>query len=113
MFLLLPKDLTIIFYLLCYAAGYVKQSQGKWKSKPGKGGGYGRGGGKRNQGQDFKRRLNPAGPDGKTLICKACGSYRHLMWECPDSWENLRKVHVVEDENVVLFTGYNKARYIS
>ena len=31
------------------------------------------------------------------------------MGECPDSWENLRKVHVVEDENVVLFTGYNKA----
>ena len=34
-----------------------------------KGGGYGRGGGKRNQGQDFKRGMNPAGPNGKTLIC--------------------------------------------
>ena len=61
------------------AAGYVKQSQGKWKTKPEKGGGYGRVGGKRNQGQYFKRRMNPAGPDGKPLICKACGSYRHLM----------------------------------
>ena len=31
------------------------------------------------------------------------------MGECPDSWENMRKVHMVEDENVVLFTGYTKA----
>ena len=30
------------------------------------------------------------------------------MKDCPDSWENIKKVNIVEDENVVLFTGYNK-----
>ena len=52
--------------------------------------------------------MNPAGPDGETLTCRACGSYRHLMKDCPDSWENKRRVNIVDDENAVLFTGYNK-----
>ena len=26
----------------------------------------------------------------------------------PDSWENMAKINIVEDEHVVLFTGYNK-----
>ena len=90
------------------AAGYVKQNQAKKVTNWGKGGGYNRGGGRRTQGQDFRRKMNPVGSDGQTLICKACGSYRHLMAECPDSWENMRRVNVVEEENVVLFTGYNK-----
>ena len=29
------------------------------------------------------------------------------MAECPDSWENMKRVNVVEEENVALFTGYN------
>ena len=91
------------------AAGYVKQNQAKKVTKWGKSGGYNnRGGGRRTRGQDFRRKMNPVGSDGQTLICKACGSYRHLMAECPDSWENMRRVNVVEEENVVLFTGYNK-----
>ena len=90
------------------AAGYVKQNQAKRVTKWGKSGGYNRGGGRRTQGQDFRRKMNPVGSDGQTLICKAYGSYRHLMAECPDSWENMRRVNVVEEENVVLFTGYNK-----
>ena len=69
----------------------------------GKSGGYNRGGGRRTQGQDFRRKMNPVGSDGQT-----CGSYRHLMAECPDSWENMRRVNVVEKENVVFLTGYNK-----
>lgn len=56
-----------------------------------------------------ERRVNPDGPDGKPLTCRACGSYRHLLRDCPDSWENMSKVNVTEsDEHVVLFTGYNK-----
>ena len=46
--------------------------------------------------------------DGRLLTCKSCGSFRHLIGECPDSWENLAKVHVVEDEHFVLFTSYHK-----
>ena len=52
--------------------------------------------------------MNPAGADGKTLTCRCCGSYRHFMKDRPDSWENIKRVNIVEDENVVLFTGYNK-----
>ena len=38
------------------------------------------------------------------------------MKDCPDSWENIRRViNIAEEENVVLFTGYgtSKRRYIS
>ena len=52
--------------------------------------------------------MNPTGADGKTLSCRCCGSYRHHMKDCPDSWENIRRVNIVENENVVLFTRYNK-----
>ena len=89
------------------AAGYYKQGQGKRSVRTGRGG-YSRGGGQRGQGQEARRKMNPTGPDGKPLTCRVCGSYRHLMKDCPDSWENIKKVNIVEDENVVLFTGYNK-----
>ena len=35
-----------------------------------------------------ERPINPTGPDGRPITCKSCGSYRHLMAKCPDSWEN-------------------------
>ena len=38
-----------------------------------------------------KKKLNPVGPDGKILLCDSCGSYRHLVAECQDSWENIAK----------------------
>ena len=38
-----------------------------------------------------KRKLNHLGSNGKILLCHSCGSYRHLVAECPDSWENLVK----------------------
>ena len=38
-----------------------------------------------------KKKLNPIGPDGKILLCNSCGSYRHLVAECQDSWENIAK----------------------
>ena len=89
------------------AAGYVKQGQGKRSVKTGRGGNT-QGGRQRAQGPEVRRRMNPTGPDGKVFTCRVCGSYRHLMKDCPDSWENIKKVHLVEDENVVLFTGYNR-----
>ena len=33
------------------------------------------------------------------------------MKDCPDSWENIRRVNIVDDENAVLFTGYNKEEF--
>ena len=32
------------------------------------------------------------------MTCKSCGSFRHLVAECPDSWENLSKVNITEAE---------------
>ena len=39
----------------------------------------------------IKKKVNPTGLDGKILKCLSCGSYRHLLNHCPDSWENMRK----------------------
>lgn len=58
------------------------------------------------------RNINPNGYDGQPLTCTACGSFRHFLKDCPDSWENLSKVNIAEEsepvENVVLFTGQLK-----
>jgi hypothetical protein len=29
------------------------------------------------------KNVNPAGPDGKPMLCDACGSYRHMLASCP------------------------------
>ena len=39
----------------------------------------------------MKKKLNPVGADGKVLLCSSCGSYRHFVAQCPDSWENMEK----------------------
>ena len=39
----------------------------------------------------MKKKLNPLGSDGKILLCYSCGSYRHLIAECQDSWKNIVK----------------------
>ena len=54
------------------------------------------------------KKMNPVGTDGRTLTCKCCGSFRHLVANCPDTWENQPKVNVTENEHAVLFTEYNK-----
>ena len=74
------------------ARGYQQTESGSWISQPSD----------RN-----RKNINSLGPDGSTLTCKSCGSYRHLLPACPDSWENMRKVNVVEEGHAVLFTGYN------
>ena len=43
-----------------------------------------------------KKELNPLGSNGKILLCYSCGSYRHLVAECEDSWENMVKRKVRE-----------------
>ena len=56
--------------------------------------------------QNPGRRLNPLGKDGRALTCKACGSFCHMLPECPDSWENMGKINN-DDEILVLKTKYN------
>ena len=57
--------------------------------------------------QNPGRRKNPLGKDGRALTCKACGSFRHMLPECPDSWENMGKINN-DDEVLVLETKNNK-----
>ena len=52
-----------------------------------------------------RKEINPIGSDGRYLTCKSCGSYRHLLADCPESLENMTKVYTAEDEHVVLYTG--------
>ena len=56
----------------------------------------------------IRKKKNPAGSNGRPLTCSSCGSYRHLVRECPDSWENMSKINnSAEEEHMVLFTGNN------
>ena len=61
-----------------------------------------------NRSKGFTKNINPTGPDGRPLKCKSCGSFRHLLPACPDSWENMKRVNAVEEEHAVLFTGYDR-----
>ena len=51
--------------------------------------------------QVSKRKMNPLGKDGRALTCKSCGSFRHMLPECPDSWENMAKLSIADDEDVL------------
>lgn len=47
-----------------------------------------------------KRPVNPKGKDGETMVCIACGSFRHLLGECPYSYEKLNgQAFYVEDDS--------------
>ena len=52
------------------------------------------------------RKMNSLEKYGRTLTCKVCGAFRHMLPECPDSWENMRKLNI-RDEDMVLETKYN------
>ena len=75
------------------AAGYFHKSRfaqrGKWRP------GRGRGSDMMDRGYSHNtkvtRPINPKGPDGNSLTCLCCGSYRHMLTDCPHSWENLSK----------------------
>ena len=93
------------------AAGYIKQYRGGRSGK----GAYSRGN-QRGRAQQSSKKVNPTGTDGKTLTCKYCGSFRHLVANFQHTKETMAKVHITdtspkdeqEDEHVVLFTGYDK-----
>ena len=46
-----------------------------------------------------RKRRNPSRSNGRPLLCRACGSYRHLVAKCPDSWENMYKLKVQRSDN--------------
>ena len=53
------------------------------------------------QASGSERPLNPPGLDGKPMLCKGCGSYRHFLQTCPESWENMNKVSSVNNAEQV------------
>ena len=75
------------------AYGYYRNRAGTYPSKQNK----------QQKGQYFKkpeknpqkeksgRNMNPTGKDGNLLLCKACGSFRHFIADCPHSFENSTK----------------------
>ena len=86
------------------AAGYVEQSRMN-RTRNFSGCGYN---GQTNGMSLIRKKKNPVGSNGRPLTCRSCGSYRHLVRECPDSWENMSKINnSMEDEHMVLFTGDN------
>lgn len=52
--------------------------------------------------QPRNKKMNPTGADGQTLTCDSCGSFRHLLQDCPDSWENMAKLNIRDDDNNTL-----------
>ena len=68
----------------------------------------------------LERPVNPTSSDGNLLLCLALGSFRHLVADCPYSWENrgAAQVHAVrqrdavgisgETEEAALLTGFHK-----
>ena len=61
---------------------------GGWKRGANRGGAAGRGGG---AGGGPKKNENPKDAKGEIIRCPSCDSIRHLLADCPDSYENLRK----------------------
>ena len=87
-----------------WAAGYVYRGRGRGRGQR-RGQWYGgRGGTTASRYRSVDRRsINPLGPDGQPVTCRACGSYRHLIKDCPDSWENLSKA--MGNVNITSTTG--------
>ena len=48
-----------------------------------------------------RKKINPSGADDKILKCLSCGSFRHLLDDCPDSWENIAKNMGTEHRNAL------------
>lgn len=93
-----------------YGRGQNYTRRGSYRGQS-RGNGRGRGfyneKGRNSDSKNSERRMNPIGSDGKQMLCNSCGSYRHLIASCPDSYENRKNVNVVEEE-FVLFTGRDK-----
>ena len=84
---------------------YQNRGQSGFGGGQGQGGfnGFGAGRGKGGRGgygngEKPKKNINPLDQNGVRQVCSSCGSYRHLLKDCPDSWENMNKnVLVAED----------------
>ena len=50
-------------------------------------------------GYSGEKKANPLGLDGQPLACASCRSIQHFVKDCPDSWENLKSVNIVDDQN--------------
>lgn len=91
------------------ASNYTRrpwQTRGGFANRPMRGGNHWRGSyqpqtgrGYHSQGSNTVRgkKMNPAGSNGRPLLCKSCGSFRHLLSECPDSYERMPQVHWAND----------------
>ena len=104
------------------SAGYVRSSYipnkpiGSWRGNPrGNPHGTWRGNQRGTSRGKPTRKVNANGSDGRPMLCNACGSYRHLVHDCPDSWENMERVNIVDTKSdmsdiqqVTLLTGYHK-----
>ena len=73
------------------AAGYIKQYRGGRSGI----GAYSRGN-QRGRAQQSSKKVNPTGTDGKTLTCKYCGSFRHLVANSQHTKETMAKVHITD-----------------
>ena len=85
-----------------FKAGYVKQPYGGNMRKL-HGGSCTEIGGQNCGLMHMGKKRNPVGMNGKLLKCKSCGSYRHLVAECPDSWKNMEKKNVSKKDFYSMF----------
>ena len=46
----------------------------------------------------YNRTRNRLDATGKILRCHSCGSFRHVLASCPDSWENMERAKVSKEE---------------
>lgn len=53
---------------------------------------------------NVSRPLNRFGRFGKRLLCLSCGSFRHLIRQCPYSWENIQNCSCQRKKSEVLKT---------
>ena len=56
-----------------------------------------------------RKKINQSGADGKILKCLSCGSFRHLLDDCPDSWENIAKKKNMGNEHRKALCHSNRA----
>ena len=68
-----------------------RQGERSWQGGGGGGGSGGGGGGGGGPKSQIQKKVNPKNSAGEVLRCSSCDSIRHLLADCPDSYENLRK----------------------
>lgn len=80
-------------------SGTSRSSSGGWRDNRGSGtsGQFDHGRKRSNSSANIKKKINPTGADGNIKRCKSCDSIRHMLPDCPDSYENMQmEAHVTE-----------------